>query len=211
MRSVAILTSPDQWFVPYAESLANDLGRVPIYYRHEDLDRDFDILLILSYHRLLPCNVRSKNAFNVVIHESDLPAGKGWAPLFWQILAGQNEITFTMFEASDGVDDGIVYMKRKLILNGTELNAEIRAKQANLIIEMCQDFIIATESYLPGVAQVGEESFYPRRSASDSLLDPAKSIRDQFNLLRIVDNEAYPAYFEMNGEIYTLTIEKETA
>ena len=39
-------------------------------------------------------------------------------------------------------------------------------------------------------------------------LDIDKTIRDQFQLLRIVDNEKYPAYFELNGCKYILRINK---
>ena len=38
--------------------------------------------------------------------------------------------------------------------------------------------------------QTGEESFYSRRWLSDSRLDVNKTIVEQFNLLRVVDNQA---------------------
>jgi methionyl-tRNA formyltransferase len=59
--------------------------------------------------------------------------------------------------------------------------------------------------------QEGEESFYPRRGPKDSQLDPEKSIKDQFNLLRVVDNERYPAWFELAGQKYTIEIKKNSS
>lgn len=41
----------------------------------------------------------------------------------------------------------------------------------------------------------GEESFYSRRMLKDSELDVNKSIREQFNLLRVADNNKYSAFF----------------
>lgn len=35
-----------------------------------------------------------------------------------------------------------------------------------------------------------------------------KTIREQFNFLRVVDNERYPVYFELNGMQFVLKIEK---
>jgi methionyl-tRNA formyltransferase len=57
--------------------------------------------------------------------------------------------------------------------------------------------------------QSGESSFYPKRSPADSMIDINKTIIEQFNLLRIVDNERYPAYFDWLGKRYYLRIEKE--
>jgi len=52
----------------------------------------------------------------------------------------------------------------------------------------------------------GSETFYERRRPKDSELDVSKSIADQFNLLRVVDNERYPAFFYHNGKKFILKI-----
>jgi hypothetical protein len=52
------------------------------------------------------------------------------------------------------------------------------------------------DSLLP-VKQTGEPSWYKRRRPADSELDPDLSIREQFNLLRTVDNERYPAFIRV--------------
>ena len=64
---------------------------------------------------------------------------------------------------------------------------------------------------LSGMEQSGEESFYPRRLPKDSELDINKSIDEQFNLFRIVDNDKYPAFFIKNGKKYVLKIYEESA
>jgi methionyl-tRNA formyltransferase len=59
-----------------------------------------------------------------------------------------------------------------------------------------------------GIAQKGEESFYPRRKPEDSKLDLQKTLSEQFNLLRVCDNERYPAWFEENGVKFIIKIYK---
>ncbi len=44
--------------------------------------------------------------------------------------------------------------------------------------------------------QQGEASYYRRRRAADSQLDPHCSLAEQFNLLRVVDNQRYPAFVQ---------------
>lgn len=207
---IAVLTSPNQWFESYAQQLAKDLGCVNLYKSHVDIKTNYNIVFILSYHKLIDEKFLKKHDYNIVIHESDLPSGKGWAPLFWQILEGKHEVAFSMFEAGDGVDCGDIYMQRKLILTGCELNKELRSKQALLIMKMCEEFVNEYPKYLVPNAQEGEETFYPKRCAADSELDVTKSIEEQFNLLRISNNEDYPAFFFMNGKKYILKIELGT-
>jgi len=206
---IAILTSPNQWFVEYAKGLNKKLKDSILFYDYKDLISSYDIVFILGYHKIIEEQYLKLNKHNIVIHESDLPKGKGWAPLFWQILEGKNKIVFSMFEASSGIDDGDIYMKKNLILNGKELNQELRAKQALLTIEMCLEFINNYEKYKLPINQSGNETFYKKRQAQDSQLDISKSIEEQFNLLRIVDNKDYPAFFYKNEKKYILKIEEE--
>lgn len=205
---VAILTSPNQWFVPYAKILKKKINNSKVFFCHKELMTNYDVVFILSYHKLIPIERLANNKHNIVVHASDLPRGKGWAPMFWQILESKDNIVFSMFEASSGIDDGDIYMKKTLVLNGYELNDELREKQANFIIEMCHDFLLNYQKLSTPFKQKGVESFYKKRTSKDSELDIYKTIDEQFNLLRIVDNENYPAFFYKNGKKYILKIEK---
>ena len=90
---------------------------------------------------------------------------------------------------------------------GHELIDEMRRQQGQKTIALCQRFA-AEVAPRSGEPQSGEPTFYPRRRPADSQLDVGRSIRDQFNLLRVVDNERYPAWFEYRGHRYRLAIEK---
>lgn len=204
---VAILTSPNQWFTKYAKQLANRLNDAPIYNDHQLIIENYDVLFILGYHKIIDNEYLEKNKHNLVIHESDLPEGKGWAPLFWQVLEGKNEIVFSMFEAGDGIDNGDIYIKEKLFLTGYELNEELREKQAKLTIEMCVNFVNNYKFYSQPKKQKGTQSFYAKRTCRDSKLDIHKTIKQQFNLLRIVNNDDYPAFFEIDGKKYSIKID----
>lgn len=205
---IAILTSLNQWFVPYAKELQKTIENSDLYYNHKEIIESYDIVFILSYHNIIQAEYLSKHKHNIVIHESALPQGKGWAPMFWQILEGKNNIPFTMFEASSGVDNGNIYMQKSLQLNGYELNEKLREKQAKHTINMCLEFINNYDKYNTPKTQSGNESFYKKRTSEDSELNINKTIKEQFNLLRIVDNENYPAFFYKDNKKYILKIEE---
>lgn len=204
--NIAILTSNNQWFILYAKLLSKQIQGSKLFYNHRDIIDSYDIVFILSYHKIIENRYLKQHKHNIVVHASKLPEGKGWSPLFYQVLEGKNEIPFTMFEASNGVDNGDIYMCDALELTGCELNQVLRKKQADKTIEMCLRFIDNYQKYKIANKPSGKESFYSKRMPKDSELNINKSIKEQFNLLRVVDNDQYPAFFIINGIKYELSI-----
>ena len=205
---IAILTSPNQWFIPYAQKLETTIQGSKLFFDHQAIDETYTLVFILSYHRIIEKKYLQQHQHNIVIHASALPQGKGWAPMFWQILEGKNEIPFSMFEASETMDEGDIYMQKILTLTGLELHDELREKEAQFVIQMCLEFMQNYAIYNKAHPQIGSPSYYHKRKASDNKLNIHKSIYEQFNLLRICNNELYPAYFELNQIKYILKIEK---
>jgi methionyl-tRNA formyltransferase len=209
--NIAVLTSEESWFVPYAHGFVEDLRQkgyqVQLFHKHEDVGKAFEVVFILSYFLITDVQFLKSHKHNLVVHESDLPSGKGWAPLFWQILEGKNTIPVVLFEAVAGVDEGPIYLKDHIVLEGHELNDEIRRIQAAKTIEMCQRFLDDYEN-ITAVSQNGKESLYPKRTPADSELDPEKSISSQFDLLRIVNNDDFPAFFNYRNHKYIIKIFK---
>ncbi|TVR83268.1 MAG: hypothetical protein EA405_04715, partial [Rhodospirillales bacterium] len=166
-----------------------------------------DLCFFLSYERIVDRRTRKKYGNNLVVHESALPEGKGWSPLTWQILEGRNTIPMTLFEAAEHVDSGPIYAERWITFRGHELIDELRAAQAEATLHLCPWFVAEyPDSVAHAREQTGEESVYPRRQPTDSELDPDRTLRDQFNLMRVVDNDRYPAVIHLRGHRYRLAI-----
>jgi len=211
-ENIAVLTSKESWFIPYAEQFVDDLRgkgcHTGLFHNYKDIDSRFQIVFILSYFSIIKEECLRKHKHNLVVHESQLPQGRGWAPLFWQILEGKNKIPAVLFEATEGVDTGDIYISDYITLQGDELHDEIRDLQAKKSVEMCMQFLENYDDLKP-VRQIGEETFYARRTPKDSQMDINKSISEQFNLLRIASNEDYPAFFHHKGSKYILKIFKD--
>lgn len=204
-----VVDNQESWFMSYAQGLFEDLAKDhEIFFRNSPAEvTEGECAFFLSCERLVKRDVLNKNKHNIVVHASPLPQGKGWSPLTWQILEGKNEIPLTLFEAVDKVDSGVVYLRGSVHFEGHELVGELREKMGEKIVEMVKEFVAAYPS-IKGGEQTGEETFYARRSPKDSELDAKKSLAEQFNLLRITDNERYPAFFNYRGHKYILKIYK---
>lgn len=208
---ISIITDKSSWMVPYSEMLIDRLknyGQNPVLLYDTKELVSVDILFILSYSRIISQEVLNLNTHNIVVHASDLPKGKGWSPSTYSILNGDNFLTLSMFEATKEVDAGDIYLKQIVSLNGYELIDEWREKLALSIVDMCEYFVLNHKTIKPK-KQIGNSSFYLKRTKEDSKLDINKSIKEQFNLLRVVDNENYLAFFEIDGNRYKIKIYKD--
>lgn len=210
-RRVHIVVDNPSWLLPYVEKfvdlLRNDGDDATLFLNYSDLPEG-DVAMFLGCIHIANQDTLQKHRYNLVVHESDLPAGKGFSPLTWQVIEGASEIPIRLIEAVDEVDAGPIYEQDVMVFQGHELIDELRETQGLFTIRLCQRFLDQPTAPT-GIAQVGEASSYPRRGPEDSQLDADKTIASQFNLLRTVDNQKYPAFFEMMGERYYLTIAKE--
>lgn len=208
---ITILTDQqDSWFVPYGIKLLgslNALGRFDVTYIHDqsEVPENNDILFLLSCVKIVKKSTLDKSKSNIVVHASDLPAGKGFSPLQWQIREGKSAITLTLFEANEAVDNGPYYFKHSLDLIDTELLPESRNRMAEEIVKMCIKYATQFPDWEPHQQQ-GTESFYGRLTDKDDELDINKSLSEQMDLIRGADFDKYPLHFSYKGKKFTVKV-----
>lgn len=168
-----------------------------------------DILFLVSCSQLIRNTEKERYQATLVLHASDLPKARGWSPYIWAILNGDNQITVSLLEASEPVDSGAIWLKTKFDLQGHELLPEIHEKLFHAELFLMTQAVECFEEITP-FPQLGDSGTYmPKRSPEDSRLDPCKTIAEQFDLLRVVDSQRYPAFFDYRGKRYLIKIEKD--
>jgi len=211
MPSVALLFDrKNDWLGAHIDvgALRERHGSFTIDTHHEQRAvRGYDVVFVLGYTRILPPSFLNENQLCLVVHESDLPRGKGFSPVQWQVLEGRREIPVCLFEAVEAVDAGPIYGHDVIRLSGYELFDDIRAAQAQATLRLIDGFL-ASHPHVKPEPQVGEETFYPRRTQADDELDVDQPLRSQFDRLRIANNDAWPATFTIDGHRYVLRIER---
>lgn len=211
MKVTLVCDNPQSWIWPHVKKLGQKLKQAKHQVRIIDSAKRIksgDVAFFLSCEKIIPDSLLKLNKHNLVVHESALPKGRGWSPLTWQILEGKKKIPITLFEAAASVDSGDIFFQDFMEFKGHELVDELRQIQGEKTIKLALKFI----KQLPDIKakkQKGQSTFYPRRQASDSALDPKRSLQELFNQLRVADNERYPAFFYYRGRKYILKIYKE--
>lgn len=210
-RIVSVCVDTEGWFDPYARQLVDRIAaagdRSHFVRCAEDMPNG-SVAFYLSCVRLTPPAVLTRNLYNLVVHASALPEGRGFSPVVWQVMERKSRIPLTMIFAAQEADAGDIVMRDEITLNGTELNTEIRDALGGKIQEMCLRCLAAADPPT-GTPQTGEPTWYRRRTTADSAIDPERTIADQFDLLRTVDNDRYPAFFDFRGRRYRLLIEPD--
>tara|TARA_B100001123_G_C15344010_1_gene1036185 strand:- start:6166 stop:6819 length:654 start_codon:yes stop_codon:yes gene_type:complete len=209
---VTFAVDKKSWLIPYLKKfiskLKPEVDEIDLVLYAKDIKKG-DLTFFLSFQEIVKENILKKSTNNLVVHQSPLPEGKGMSPLSWQILEGKNSIPITLFEAVSDLDAGQIYIQKEVHFKGTELLGDLRKIQAKYTFLLCEEFIRGYPSILKGAKkQEGKESYYQRRKPEDSELDIKKPILDQINLLRIVDNKRFPAFFYYKGQKYKLKIYK---
>ena len=212
MKISVLCSELDHPIVPYLErwrvAVTEQCKDVFLAHDKKDLPGG-DILFLVSCHQVLRPLERQRYKAAFVLHASDLPRGRGWSPHVWAIANGESEITVCLLEAGDLVDSGAVWLRRKFVLDGTELLPEINhllfQTELDLMTEVIEGF-----GYIKPEEQIGEAGpSFRKRTPEDSRLDPFKSIAEQFDLLRATDPQRYPAFVDFRGMRYVIKIEKD--
>lgn len=170
--------------------------------------KKFDIVFVISYTKILNENFLKKNKLSLIPHPSKLPKDKGFAPIHNAVLKNKKLFFISLIKAEKEVDSGDIFIQQKYRLKGTELMGDLRAIQAKAVFKIMSEFL---DKY-PKIKfrkQAGKSNFNKKRKPQDSKLNIKKSILSQFNLLRVCDNQRYPAFFIHKGIKYNLKIEKD--
>ena len=209
-RKVSVLVDNDSWILPYAERLVAGLeagGDTARLCRTQAELMSGGVAFFLGCLNIVKPDVLSQNLRNLVVHASDLPRGRGFSPWTWRVLEGATRLPVCLIEAAEEVDAGAIVYQSEIEMSGTELVEDLRRLIGEMTVHLCQRFLFEPEP-VPGMPQAGDASYYRRRTPEDSELDVEATLKSQFDLLRTVDNDHYPAYFRMKGATYKLTIER---
>ena len=210
INKITIISDKSSWMNKYNELLVKKLKKINIksriIYDYKNIKKN-DLLFIFSYSKKIPLRYLKLNKYNIVAHGSNLPSGKGFSPITWEILKNKFFFYISFFQANTKIDDGNIFLKEKFSIKKTDLLEDWRKIVGKIIIKNAFQLSQNIGNF-KAKSQVGKSTFYRRRRPEDSELNINKSIRNQFNLLRTVDNKNYPAYFLHEGQKYIITIKK---
>jgi len=171
-----------------------------------DITNDYQLVIVSNYDKIVPSSYFNITKYGiVVIHSSDLPKGRGWAPIYNSIQKNEPEYVVSIIKIDEKVDTGNILLKCRLIKpkyinnnNLRDLDEEITIIIVEKLISLLKD---SSKDILIGKKQENSLStYYQNRNQNQNKLDETKNIKEQiFDIL--ATNENYASFLEIDGEI----------
>ena len=134
---------------------------------------------------------------SIIFHMTDLPYGRGGSPLQNLISRGHTDTVITALRCTGGIDDGPIYLKEPLSLNGSA--EEIFLRAIPIMTRMLTRII--TEKIIP-TPQEGEVVRFTRRTPSQSNIEGRTTLKELYDLIRMLDADSYPKAFLNSGPFH---------
>ena len=162
-------------------------------------ERQFDLLIQGGWQRLFPAPVLEALSIGAVgVHGSAdfLPKGRGRSPLNWSLIEGRRRFLLHLFLMKAGVDDGDVFAVEDFDITPFDdietLYLKVSLCTGRMLIRNLPALLMNKLEIWP---QVGEPSYYPKRTPADGLIDWEKMDLDQiYNFIR-AQTRPYPGAF----------------
>ncbi len=162
-------------------------------------DGRFDLLIQGGWQRLFPATVLETLAIGAVgAHGSAdfLPKGRGRSPLNWSLIEGRRRFLLHLFLVKAGIDDGDVFAVDDFDITPFDdietLYLKVALCTRRMLIQNLPDLLADTIRCWP---QIGEPSYYAKRTPADGLIDwESMDLEQIYNFVR-AQTRPYPGAF----------------
>jgi len=139
---------------------------------------------------MIPKNIYSKYTC-IAFHMTDLPFGRGGTPLQNLISRQIYATRISAFKVKEGIDTGLIYLKRYLDLHGSAKDIFIR--YSKIVFEDMIDYIINND--IVPTEQLGNIVYFERRIPEQSSIENLHDVEKVYDHIRMLDAETYPRAF----------------
>jgi methionyl-tRNA formyltransferase len=166
--------------------------------------RDYHLVLLWSVRRLVREAVGCPNT--IVFHSSDLPQGRGWAPLYHAVADGLPRYTITGFRPVHEVDAGDVVVKASFRIQPDHTAEILRAFDRRIILQLAAAVLERfPDGVLAGAPQVGTPSQHRRRRPEDNEVSLDRTLGSLLPHLRACE-PGHPAFLMFQGVRYDIKV-----
>lgn len=193
-------------FCQYVEKHLNEISVTVGDSLPEHTD-EYDLIVLWSYRKIIKNIPSGKNI--ILFHSSDLPDGKGWAPIYYSIRSGLEHFTISGILADERVDSGDIIVKAKFRIKDNYTAEHIRKWDHEISIILVKKILERfANGKIKGGKQEGVGTSNPRRKPDENKIDLKSRFEQTINHLRACEKN-HPAFFYYNQTKYSITIEPE--
>ena len=170
---------------------------------------DYQLIIPWSYQLIIKQAEQARNV--VVMHSSNLPEGRGWAPIYFSFREQKPEYVISGIFAADEVDSGDVIVRARFPIEDGYTAPFIRQVDKEISLLLIARILEKWPSgNIKAIKQSGRGSYRARRAPQDNEVDMNRTLEDLLPHLRGVEPNN-PAFFFFNGLKYLIEVRPELA
>lgn len=156
-----------------------------------------DVVFIVGCRVLIPqAEYEAPRLGSLAVHDSLLPEYRGFAPLNWAILNGEDHTGVTLFYLSEAMDDGDIVLQQAVPIGPDETAPQVYEKVCQATVDVVLDgharLLAGNAPRIPQV--VGAGSYTCSRTPLDGCVDWTRSTAEIYNLIRAL-TQPYPGAY----------------
>lgn len=169
---------------------------------------EYLVIIPWNYKKIIP---EAEEAGNVVVlHSSNLPEGRGWAPIYYAFSEQRDEFVISGILAANEVDAGDVVIRARFAMEAGYTAPFIREIDRELSLLLIAKILENWPNGRPsGIRQSGVVSHRIRRHPVDNQIDPGRSVLELLPHLRGVEGNS-PAFFYVDDVKYLIEIRPQS-
>ncbi len=208
MKSVAFVVNCLKEF-DFAHLLEKYLKseRISILDHFPEAPQQFDLIVLWSYQHVVHHPEKLENV--IIFHSSDLPKGRGWAPLYNMLAQKETTYTISGIKLANPVDTGDIVVKARFPILPHYTASILRQFDQELSVMLAAKILHRFEGQvITGTPQSGESSYFTRRTPAENEVDIFRSFDGLIPHLRACEPQ-HPAFFIYEQEKYFINIQPE--
>ena len=169
--------------------------------------KSFDLIIPWSYKKIIKGKKKLSNT--IIIHSSNLPKGRGWAPIYHSVRDGHSDYTISSIFASKDVDKGNIIVKASFPILPEYTAKYLREVDTEISILLIRKIFDKWQnSQITSKKQIGIGSYHPRRFPKDNEVKINYSLKKILPHIRAVENNN-PAFFYFKNVKYIIKVYPE--
>jgi len=168
--------------------------------------KKYDLIILWNYKKIIKDLPKENNV--ILFHSSDLPKGKGWAPIYYSIISKQKYFIISGIIANEKVDAGDIIVKARFKIQDNYTAGFLRKLDNEISIILISKILKKMKSSVKGKKQISAGDTHSRRYEKDNQIDVKLPFKQIINHIRACE-EKHPAFFYLNKTKYIIRIEPD--
>lgn len=156
-----------------------------------------DLCFVLCWYFLIDSEVLKSVPMGFIgIHNSILPSYRGFAPLVWTMINGEEKAGFSLFNLSDEMDAGEIWATGEVIIDTKDYIGDVLGKINRKILEVLEEKYIPllNGQIFPQKQKAISPSYCAKRNPEDGKINWHMSARQVYNFIR-AQSHPYPGAY----------------